>query len=137
MSRLHAPLRAALIALLVGFPLGGAAGETLVSKTFSYFSIGGRTAAEWRVHLRGLIDVHGDYRAAAVGPLELAALTADASAPADVRVGAAVALSVLPNDNPERARVRVAIDTAANPVLRVALERALDGEVDEALLARA
>ncbi|HXV31385.1 MAG TPA: DUF922 domain-containing Zn-dependent protease [Sinorhizobium sp.] len=46
MSRLHVPLKAALIAFLVGFPLGGASGETAISKSVSYFTIGGRTAAE-------------------------------------------------------------------------------------------
>ncbi|WEX75936.1 DUF922 domain-containing Zn-dependent protease [Sinorhizobium numidicum] len=46
MSRLHVPLKAALIACLVGLPLGSASGETLISKSFTYFSIGGRTAAE-------------------------------------------------------------------------------------------
>lgn len=46
MSRLHIPLRAALVALLVGVPFGNASGETLISKRISYFSIGGRTAAE-------------------------------------------------------------------------------------------
>jgi predicted secreted Zn-dependent protease len=46
MPGIHAPLRAVLVALLVGLPLGGAAGETLISKSVSYFSIGGRTAEE-------------------------------------------------------------------------------------------
>ena len=46
MCRVHASLRAALVALLVGVPLGGASGETLISKSVSYFSVGGRTAAE-------------------------------------------------------------------------------------------
>lgn len=46
MPRLHIPLRAALVALLVGVPFGNASGETLISKRISYFSIGGRTAAE-------------------------------------------------------------------------------------------
>ncbi len=46
MSRAPVSLKAALVALLVGFPLGSASGETVISKSVSYFSIGGRTAAE-------------------------------------------------------------------------------------------
>lgn len=46
MSRVHVPLKAALIAFMVGFPIAGASGETVISKSVSYFAIGGRTAAE-------------------------------------------------------------------------------------------
>jgi predicted secreted Zn-dependent protease len=46
MFRVRNPLRAALIAFLVGLPLSNASGETLISKSVTYFSIGGRTAAE-------------------------------------------------------------------------------------------
>lgn len=46
MSRVHVPLKAALIAFIVGIPLGSASGETVISKSVSYFAIGGRTAAE-------------------------------------------------------------------------------------------
>ena len=46
MSRVHVPLKAALIAFIVGIPLGSASGETAISKSVSYFAIGGRTAAE-------------------------------------------------------------------------------------------
>ena len=46
MSRVRVPFKAALLALLVAMPLGSASGETVINKSFSYFSIGGRTAAD-------------------------------------------------------------------------------------------
>lgn len=46
MSRVSVPFKAALLALMVAIPLGGASGETVINKSFSYFTIGGRTAAE-------------------------------------------------------------------------------------------
>lgn len=46
MSRPRYRLKAALIAFLVGVPLASASGETVISKSTSYFTIGGRTAAE-------------------------------------------------------------------------------------------
>ncbi|MEY9531897.1 DUF922 domain-containing Zn-dependent protease [Sinorhizobium fredii] len=46
MFRVRDPLRAALIAFLVCLPLSNASAETLISKSVTYFSIGGRTAAE-------------------------------------------------------------------------------------------
>ncbi len=46
MSRVHVSLKAAMIAVLVGFPFASASGETVFSKSISYFAIGGRTAAE-------------------------------------------------------------------------------------------
>lgn len=46
MSRVRVPLKAALLALLVAAPLSAASGETVINKSFSYFSIGGRTAEE-------------------------------------------------------------------------------------------
>ncbi|KQX50449.1 MULTISPECIES: DUF922 domain-containing Zn-dependent protease [unclassified Ensifer] len=46
MSRVRVPFKVALLALLVAAPLGTASGETVVNKSFSYFSIGGRTAEE-------------------------------------------------------------------------------------------
>ncbi|MCA1493579.1 DUF922 domain-containing Zn-dependent protease [Ensifer sp. NBAIM29] len=46
MSRAPVSMKAALVAFFVGFPLGSAVAETAISKSISYFSIGGRTAAE-------------------------------------------------------------------------------------------
>ncbi|MBK5569493.1 DUF922 domain-containing Zn-dependent protease [Ensifer sp. 2YAB10] len=46
MSRVRVPFKAALLALLVAAPLSAASGETVINKSFSYFTIGGRTAAE-------------------------------------------------------------------------------------------
>jgi len=46
MSRVRVPLKAALLALLVAAPLSAASGETVINKSFSYFTIGGRTAEE-------------------------------------------------------------------------------------------
>ncbi|MGN7733413.1 DUF922 domain-containing protein [Hyphomicrobiales bacterium] len=46
MFRVRVPFKAALLALLVAAPLSAASGETVINKSFSYFTIGGRTAEE-------------------------------------------------------------------------------------------
>lgn len=92
----------------------------------------GRKLDAWRDDLRGLTNDEG-YRAP-IGRADLASIAEDPRAPRDQRIGAVLALSTLPDDAPERARLRVAIETTADPKLRVALERACDDELDDALV---
>ncbi|MFS8071866.1 MAG: hypothetical protein ACMG6S_36310, partial [Byssovorax sp.] len=67
-----------------------------------------RSVSAWRDDLRALLAVEGSgYRGAALGPDQLAEVVADAGAPTERRVAAAVALSGK-GDEEARRRVRVA-----------------------------
>jgi len=92
----------------------------------------GRSLDAWRAELAALAEEQG-YRAA-LGRGELVAVAEDPRAPSDQRVGATYALATLPKDAPERERLRVAIETTANPKLRVALEHAAAGTIDDEAL---
>ncbi len=96
----------------------------------------GRALAAWRDELRGLLDGRRGYRTGELSPSDLARLIEDASAPAERRVAAAVALSS--QDQAEtRRRVRIAAEASVDADLRAALEAAAEGEIAEAPLARA
>lgn len=82
----------------------------------------------WKSRLLTLLDADA-YRAA-IDADQLAQVVEDASASADLRVAAALALSSLSEHATQRHRVRVAIEAVATPQLRVALERADAGELD-------
>jgi hypothetical protein len=90
---------------------------------------GGRTIADWRAAIRSLVGEDRGYRVAALEPEHLARVLEDPGAPAEHRIGAALALAA--GDDASRARVRVAAETCAEPKLRVALESTLDDAVDE------
>ncbi len=96
-----------------------------------------RTLPAWRDDLRALLAVEGSgYRGAALGSDQLAEVVEDAGAPAERRVAAAIALSGK-GDPEARRRVRVAVEACADQDLRVALEHAAEGEIEEAELHRA
>jgi len=91
----------------------------------------GRTVGDWLSSLRRLLtdDGVGKYRVGVDRPALLATLE-DPAAPAEARVGAAIALGERLDDD-GRAKLRVAIDTAADVPLRVALEAVEGGDEDE------
>jgi hypothetical protein len=89
----------------------------------------GRTPAAWKADLGRLALAGGGFRVAAVAPDELESVLDDPSATADRRVGAALALHAIdPSLGP---RIRTTAAASANPKLRVALEAASEGEVNE------
>lgn len=96
----------------------------------------GRPLDAWCAELRVLTAAQG-YRSPAASPGELAAIAEDPRVPPDQRIGAVFSLAALPPDAPERMRVRLAIETTAHPALRVVLEQAVEGQIDEAALAAA
>jgi hypothetical protein len=87
----------------------------------------GRSMSEWRNELRALLDAPHDYRSP-VDAHDLAEIVEDPASPAEQRIAAAVALSSV--SGAARQRVDIAIATTAEPKLRVALERASEGELD-------
>ena len=62
---------------------------------------------------------------------DLAHVIEDVSAPAERRIGAALALAALPGDPELKLRVRVAAQASANEPVRIALEKALSGRLEE------
>jgi hypothetical protein len=91
----------------------------------------GRPIDEWRTSVRAIRLGAGGYRDGALTVSDTAHALDDALAPADVRLGAALALAT----NAEgAARVRVAAATVAHPRLRVALRAIADGRDDDATL---
>lgn len=87
-----------------------------------------RSKSRWKEELAALLTE--TYRAP-VDREELATVVEDPSAPGEQRIGAALALSSLPKDANERLRVRAAIATTVEPELRVALEAAAEGDVED------
>jgi hypothetical protein len=90
----------------------------------------GRPVPVWKEDLRRLAQAEGGFRQQAIGREDFERVLADPSAPADRRVGAALALEATV-DETAKDRIRVAAAASASPPLRIALEAAADGEVDE------
>jgi hypothetical protein len=91
---------------------------------------GGASLDTWRARLTQLAKsgASAGYRGVALEHDELAQILEDASAPPERRVGAAFALS----SNPEmKLRVRAAAEACADERMRVAIERAEQGELDD------
>lgn len=85
----------------------------------------GRSIEEWRAALSTLADDAQAYRGLSLGREALERVLYDATAPAERRIGAALALG-------DRERIRVAAQNTANEHLRIALEKASDGELEDA-----
>ncbi len=97
---------------------------------------GARSMQAWRESLRQFAEGGAAYRAQALGLAEVAQMLDDASADAEVRLGAAMALRASrPTEEPTR--IRVAAEACANPAMRAALERVADDTLDEDALAAA
>lgn len=93
---------------------------------------GERSGQEWLAQIDALVrGGEARYRVAAPAPDVLARIAADASCPADVRVGAAAALVRL--DAEGRRAVRVAADACAEPRVHDAFVALGDATSDEAI----
>lgn len=95
---------------------------------------GEQSVGDWRRQAASILTAATGFRAAAVEASELASVLEDASAPAEQRIAAAIALGADPENRP---RIRVAADASASPQLRVALDALAEGETDDAVLERA
>jgi Lon protease-like protein len=110
-------------------------GGTSPAATVARLERDGRPLAGWRQALHAIVTGEG-YRS---GPLERADLLSaldDVAAPTDRRIGAALALREL-GDDEARARIRVAAAAAANDRLRIALDGIGGDELDEAAIEEA
>jgi hypothetical protein len=91
---------------------------------------GGRSASAWRAAMRALLAAPENYREQAVTRDALVEVLESPGAPAERRVGAALALAGA--DDPEtRTRIRVAAGACADERLRIALELAASDGLDD------
>jgi len=98
---------------------------------------GSRTFGEWGATLLELRpDADRGYRRARLSTAQLCEVVEDPASPAERRVGAALALSAV-SDRRLAARIQLAIDGCASPPLKIALEKAARGELDEVWIERA
>ncbi|NUO47500.1 MAG: hypothetical protein HOV80_01445 [Polyangiaceae bacterium] len=98
---------------------------------------GSRTPMEWLTALRGLgAGAGAGLRTAHIALDRLWSIVEDPSAAPAARAGAAAALGSSASKQ-ERARIRVAAETIAEPRLRIAVEKAADEAIAEAELAEA
>ncbi|MFO0555233.1 MAG: PH domain-containing protein [Polyangiaceae bacterium] len=93
---------------------------------------GSKSKDAWRVHLENLAVPGDDYRSARLEEDALASVVSDPEAPVDRRVGAAVVLSRM--GDAAKDRVRVAVRGCADTSVKAMLERAAEGEIEEAEL---
>lgn len=100
----------------------------------------GRPLAAWRDDVRALARQPADYRRVQLNAHDLAEIVTDASAPAERRIAAVLALGGRDGAEPAaqaRDRVRIAIDTCADDELKAALEQAAADELDDETLRKA
>lgn len=88
----------------------------------------GRSIAEWRATLAQLLSTDAGYRAVTVDAAALARVLRDATAPIEQRIAAALALG---STEATREQVRVAAAAIVNEPVRVAIESAAEGSLDE------
>lgn len=93
----------------------------------------GLSITAWRDALAGSLG-RSDYRSVGAEQGDLVQLLEAPTTPLEQRVGAALALGVAPLDPEVKLRVRAAIDSSAHEPSRDALQHALDGDLDDALL---
>ncbi len=98
-------------------------------------SRGERTLTQWRASLQQMVKGGSSYRAQALPADEVARLLDDASADAELRVGAALALREM-RPSEELTHIRVVAGSCADPAAREALERVVDDTLDDASLAK-
>ena len=93
----------------------------------------GRSADAWRGSLQALAAARDDYRQTGLTRDEVQAALDDPRTSTERRIGAAFALAAM---DPALAatRVRIVADTVAHEPVRIALEHAAAGELDEATL---
>jgi hypothetical protein len=92
----------------------------------------GRSVSEWRRAQESLVAKTG-YRTAGHGVEEMMQIVEDATAPVEQRVAAA--LAARPNGGEAvQKRIRVAAEACVEPRLRIALESASAGEIEDEML---
>lgn len=96
----------------------------------------GHTVSSWREELLRQVR-GGNYREEGLDLGELVRALEDVATPLEQRVGAAMILGASPLESPVRVRVQSVIKATAHEPTRRALQGALEGDIDDSLLASA
>jgi hypothetical protein len=96
----------------------------------------GRSFIDWTTAVRKLLSTPADYRRVALERDDLVQIVTDAAAAPERRIAAALALSSV-EDASSLERIRGAVATCANERLRIAIENAAAGDIDEVEVERA
>jgi hypothetical protein len=117
--------------------LGGERGEEDVPPAvLTVLERGGRKLDDWRAGLRALVAGDGRYRAVRYDADELVTIARDADAPIDRRLGAAMAIHASA-DSAAREKLRILTEGLAGDRLRIAMDKAALGELDDEALEEA
>ncbi|MBP7682068.1 MAG: hypothetical protein KBB95_09250 [Deltaproteobacteria bacterium] len=108
----------------------------LVGSRAEIFARGGRDFEAWKEDVRRVLTEAVGFRGAALRPEDALRVVEDPEADPEARVGAALALMAVGGDD-EKLRVRVAAETTLAPRVRIALEAASEGDVEEDVIAAA
>lgn len=108
-----------------------ASAERPLSDRLALLDRNGRSIAEWEASLRTVLDDKSAYRSIGLTRRELLDVIDDPHAPAERRIAAAFVLAQSSKTDTAE-RVRVAVEATAQEHVRVALERASQGSLDEA-----
>jgi hypothetical protein len=95
---------------------------------------GGRSIGAWLREVRAMARGAGSYREAKLDREGFCAVVEDGAAPADRRIAAAAALA---GDAQGTARARIAAQACADERLRIAIEEAMEDEIEEARIEEA
>ena len=114
--------------------LDAARGSSDLSARLGALDRQGRAAAEWADSLRRLAAARDDYRQTVLTRDEVQAALEDPRTDPERRIGAAFALAAMDSDL-AGARVRVVVETVAQEPVRLALEQAAAGELDDDVIA--
>jgi CO/xanthine dehydrogenase FAD-binding subunit len=97
---------------------------------------GADSIGAWRERLRKLVAPAEGYRQRTVPVDTLLKTAADAESPAELRVGAALAIAQS-GDEDARRRLRIATEGIANEPVRLALEAAAEADAEDEAIAEA
>jgi hypothetical protein len=96
---------------------------------------GSRDVAAWKKHLQELLKGGAHYRRTGVDIDAFEGALVDVRATAEQRIGAAIALSGRSAEDPNlKRRARIAASAIANDKLRIAIDQALDGDLQQSEL---
>jgi hypothetical protein len=110
--------------------------RALIGSRAELFARGGRDFAVWKDDVRRLLAQAVGFRGPVLRPEDALRVVEDPEADPEARVGAALALMATGGEE-EKLRVRVAAETTLAPRVRIALEAASEGDVDEDVIAAA
>jgi len=110
-----------------------AASENAAPPSVDALDRGNKSLAVWRSEVKRITEQAAGYRSQGLSRALLHELLANGAAPPERRIAVALALGDS-QDESDKQRVRIAIDTCADEAVKAALEQAAEGELEEETL---